>query len=76
MGNPQKIDPPAADKAPWERKDPDPARHIKTDPRQKAMQKELDKQLKGTFPASDAPSVTGGTEGVGKPTRRAARRAG
>jgi hypothetical protein len=75
MSATRKADGPKPDQAPWERKDPDPARRVKTDPQQRKMQKELDRQLKATFPASDPLSVTGGTEGVGKPPpRRTGRR--
>ena len=70
MNTAGKIEAPAQDKAPWERKDPHPEKSVKSDPKQEAKQKKLDKQLKDTFPASDAPSVTGGTDGVGKPVKR------
>jgi len=53
--------------APWNRTDPHPECAVERDPAQKAMQKELDRQLKDTFPASDTPSIFHNTDGVGEP---------
>ena len=56
-------------KAPWDRADPHPEKSVKPDAHQARIQKQLDDQLKGTFPASDALSLTGGTESIGKPSK-------
>jgi hypothetical protein len=44
--------------SPFDLKDPHPERNIKPDPAQAAMQKELDRGLKDSFPASDPVSVS------------------
>jgi hypothetical protein len=48
---------PAAD-SPFDLKDTHPERKIRTDPAQADLLKELDRGLKGTFPASDPVSVS------------------
>jgi hypothetical protein len=45
-------------KSPFDRKFTHPERKIKTDPDQVELQKQLDKELKQTFPASDPPTVS------------------
>lgn len=45
-------------KVSFTRKFTHPERKIKTDPEQLALQKQLDKELKESFPASDPPSVS------------------
>ena len=57
--------------APWDRNDPHPEKAVaKADPEQKAMQADLDRQLKDTFPASDTPSIFHNTDGVGEPRHK------
>lgn len=53
----------------FDKKDPHPERKVKPDPEQAELQKELDKALKDSFPASDPPAVTQPTK-AGKPRRR------
>lgn len=45
----------------FDQKDPHPEEAVQPDPGQKELQKQLDKGLKDTFPASDPPAASQGT---------------
>lgn len=57
------------------RKDTHPEHAVKTDPAQTALLKALDAQLRGTFPASDPPSVSQPTTAGSQAQRKACPRA-
>lgn len=54
----EKQNTPSGVQSPFDLKDTHPERAVKADPGQKAMEKDLEKALKQSFPASDPPAAS------------------